>query len=379
LKSLELISQGENAFIEFKSSMISTDSLAKEMVAFLNSNGGHILIGVEDDARISGIDKSEKDWETWVANIARNHINPPLSNYKFTYEVIEDKTIILINLDKGRSKPYQTNKNHFLVRVGSTNRVASQAELLRLYQESGVFHYDAVALDKTKFSNIDLNKVSRYFDLFDINFSEENQPNVLKNIDVMDDTGSHLTVAGNLIFGLNPQKYLHEASITFARFKGTEITSELIDKKVIEGTLDVQVDLCLSTIKANLLYSSEIIGTKALDTHKNISDKVLREIIVNACVHRDYSILGSRIRVLMFDNRIEVRSPGRLPNTVNIEKIKHGVSYARNPIIVKFMENLRYIDKMGRGIPMVIKEVLSRKQQINFEEFGEEFIVTISI
>ena len=110
---------------------------------------------------------------------------------------------------------------------------------------------------------------------------------------------------------------------------------------------------------------------------QSYDDKVFREILVNACVHRNYSIIGSRIRVFVFDDRVEIISPGRLPNTVTTEKIKSGVSYAVNPVIVKFMENMRYIDKLGRGIPMVYNEAKKINKKVTFEEIGEEFKVVL--
>lgn len=105
---------------------------------------------------------------------------------------------------------------------------------------------------------------------------------------------------------------------------------------------------------------------------------MLREALVNALVHRNYSIIGSKIRVLMFENRIEFHSPGKLPNTVTIDKMKIGVSYSRNPFLVKYMENLRYIDQLGRGIPMIIKNMhnLGAKEP-ELKEIGEEFVLTI--
>jgi ATP-dependent DNA helicase RecG len=107
--------------------------------------------------------------------------------------------------------------------------------------------------------------------------------------------------------------------------------------------------------------------------------KVFRELIVNACLHRNYAIIGSRIRLFMFTDRIEFISPGRLPNTVTIDKLKAGVSYASNPILVKFMENLRYIDRLGRGLPMVYQEIRKLGQEVIFKEVGEEFRVVVPI
>lgn len=107
---------------------------------------------------------------------------------------------------------------------------------------------------------------------------------------------------------------------------------------------------------------------------------VLREAIVNCLVHRNYSIYGSKIRIFMYEDRIEFRSPGRLPNTVTVDKMKIGVSFARNPFLVKYMENMRYIDQLGRGIPMIIKNMkaLTNKEP-KLMEIGEEFILTIYI
>ena len=151
----------------------------------------------------------------------------------------------------------------------------------------------------------------------------------------------------------------------------------MIDKQVISGNLDIQVDTTLAILKNNLMQPSVIKAGKTVDKNFQYPEKVFRELLVNACVHRDYSITGSRIRVFMFDNRIEFISPGRLPNTVSIEKLKMGVSYARNPVILKFMENLRYIDKLGRGLPMVYNTARYHHKKVTFEEFGEEFRVVL--
>ena len=100
---------------------------------------------------------------------------------------------------------------------------------------------------------------------------------------------------------------------------------------------------------------------------------------MNACIHRNYSISGSRIRVFLFDDRLEVHSPGRLPNTITIEKLSAGVSFAVNPVILKFMENLRYVDKLGRGLPLVWNEARKLGKQVSFSEIGEEFVVSLGI
>jgi len=374
---IQLMQGGENSSVEFKRADVKSDSLAKEMVALANTNGGIIFLGVDDNGTISGL-TGNKNFEEWTANVARNNVIPA-AQIQYNEIEIQNKKIGLLEIPKGKDKPYQTLNHQFLIRVGTTNRVTTQAELMRLFQQSGVFHYDAVSVDNTSIADLNLTKIDQYFNRYEIDFTRESETekqNLLKNSDILNETGT-ATIAGLLIFGINPQKHLHNAGISFAHFKGDEITGDLIDKQNIDSTLDYQVDTTLSVIKNNLLHPSSVIGTKRVDSRFMYSDKVFRELLVNACVHRNYAISGSRIRVFLFDSRIEFISPGKLPNTVTIEKLKAGVSYAVNPVIVKFMENLRYIDKLGRGIPMVCKEVEKSNKEITFKELGEEFKVTL--
>lgn len=372
----DLLRQGENSSIEFKETLVGPEAMAKEIVAFANTQGGVLVIGVTDNGVVVGT--HEDNVEEYFSNIARNNIIPAI-DVQVEKLVLDDKGIVVVSVPKGKDKPYQTLNHQFLVRVGSTNRVATQPELMRLFQQSGVFHYDAIGLENSSIKNINLNKIAEYFDNYQLDFAQEEYPeNLLKNTDILTDD-LQLSVAGSLVFALNPQKFMPDACISFAHFAGDEITEDLIDKQTVTGTLDYQIDTTLAIIKNNIKRPSVIKGGKTVSTKFNYSDKVFRELIVNACVHRNYAISGSRIRVLMFSNRIEIISPGRLPNTVTIEKLSYGVSYSINPIIVKFMENLRYIDKLGRGLPMVCKIAKDNHKKIRFEELGEEFKVTLEL
>ncbi len=372
-----LLAQGENHAVEFKSAQVHPDSLAREMVAFANSAGGVVLLGVEDSGEISGL-PAGKDYEEWVMNIARENVIPAIevtANYLSSAE----QRVLQVTIPKGQDKPYQTAKYQFLVRVGSTNRVATQAELMRLFQQSGVFHYDLQGVDSTSIRDLNYTKLDEYFSDYQIDFrneEREEQERILFNTDILDDSG-RVTVGGLMMFGINPQRHLLNASISFAQFVGNALDETLLDKQVIGGTLDIQVDTALAIIMNHISRPSQIEGAKTVDAVFQYPEKVFRELLVNACVHRDYSIHGSRIRIFLFDDRIEFISPGRLPNTVSIEKLKLGVSYARNPVIVKFMENLRYIDKLGRGLPMVYRVGAEGNKQVVFEEIGEEFRVVL--
>ena len=372
----DLIRQGENSAIEFKSQGVHPESIAKELVALSNAQGGVLLIGVEDNREITGVNDADK-FEEFIANIARTNIVPAIE-VDISIIAYSGCNIVIVDVKKGRERPYQTNKNQFLIRVGSTNRAVTQGELMRLFQQSGVFHYDVTAVSGTALKDLNLSKLDQYFLQYDFDLSnEEDKSRTLANVDIMTEDGE-VTVAGLLMFGINPQRWLHFAEISFAHFSGEEVGSELIDKQVISGTVDFQVDNAQAVIRNNLLTASNLEGTKRVD-QEYYPEKVFRELLVNAVVHRNYSISGSRIRIQQFDDRIEFISPGRLPNTVTIEKLCLGVSYAVNPVILKFMENQRYIDKLGRGLPMVYNSAKQQGKKVVFEESGEEFKVILPL
>lgn len=372
-----LLSQGENSSIEFKLQEAHPDAIAKEIVAFANTRGGTILLGIDDTGAVIGIDDS-RHWEEWIANITRQNIVPAI-NVEYIEIQVEGKRIGLIEVPKGPDKPYQTSKNFYYTRIGSTSRAATQGELMRMFQQAGMFHYDQIPVEKTSIKDLNLTRVSSYFQRYNIDINEEETlETLLMNTDILTPEGN-TTVAGLLVFGIHPQKYLMNASISYAHFTGTDESGDLIDRQVIEGTLDFQIDTALSVILHNIKEPSIIEKAKRSSTAKTYPEKVFRELLVNACIHRNYAISGSRIRIRQFADRMEFISPGRLPNTVTIEKLKNGVSYAVNPVILKFMENLRYIDKLGRGIPLVCLEAKKLGLTPSFEETGEEFQVTLPL
>lgn len=242
-------------------------------------------------------------------------------------------------------------------------------------------YFDQIPVARTTFNDLNTSALDQYFAPYDIQFSQESDSErrqLLINTDILAESGE-LTVGGLLMFGINPSRYLPQAAIMFAHFDGLEPAAELIDRQEIIGTLPYQVDTAVAVVKNNLRRPSTIIGTKRVDTTQLPPDKVLRELVVNACVHRNYSIKGARIRLFIYDDRIECISPGLLPNTVTIEKLRAGVSYASNPILLKFMDNLRYIDRLGRGFPMIIREMEKLGVAVEVMEWGEELRVVIPL
>lgn len=377
---LEIISNGESSYIEFKEEAVKAKDLGEEFIAFSNSEGGTVIIGVSDDGEIKGI--SDEKIEERIMNICRNNCIP---NIIPIYELIniDDKKIAVVTIPKGLNKPYYTTDHKYYIRVGTTKRIASREELLRLFEANGSLHFDISPVINTSIKDLNIDIIRDYFfkyntfDLYEENTKSTER--ILINADILKEySGKNVcSVGGLLIFGKIPQNVLPQNGVSFAHFNGNEITDELLDKKILIGRIQDIAEQLMVVLKNNI-KSPSVIKELKRDEKEEYPLLVLREAIINSLVHRNYSVIGSKIRIFMFDDRIEFRSPGKLPNTVTIEKMKIGVSYARNPFLVKYMENMRYIDQLGRGIPMIFKTMkdLGAKEP-ELKEIGEEFILTI--
>ena len=371
----ELIQQGESSAVEFKTADVRSESLAKELVAFANNLGGRILVGVDDSGNVIGAKRL--GFEEWVMNIARNNVVPSIVAQVIEH-CLDGNVVYEVVVPKGLHKPYQTLDGKYLLRVGSTNRQATKEELSRLFQQAGLVHFDIAPLANLKEQDLNQVTLERYWDTYySINWarlSENERTRVLINSDILT-PDCEVTVGGALLFASNPQKALPHASVVFAVFAGCDKTCDLVDKKEITGPINEQVDNALGLVKLYLKRSSKVEGAFRVDDVL-IPEKVLREALVNALVHRDYSIQNQKTSVYMFADRVEITNPGSLPNTLTVEKLRYGHSAPRNMFLLKFMDNYRYIDGLGRGIPTM---VAAMGERICFEEVGAAFRVTISL
>ncbi|MEL0222466.1 MAG: RNA-binding domain-containing protein [Deltaproteobacteria bacterium] len=366
----QLIEQGENSAVEFKSSEVRPESLAKEIVAFANSSGGTILIGVEDSGKITGVDQHQT--ETWVANIVRNNVIPAIAPQITEWE-LSQKKVLAIEVSRGLDKPYQTLDGKFWIRVGSTNRMATKEELSRLFQQAGLVHFDIAPLEQTSITDLDDRKLQEYwFTYYSINYLEleqEEQKRLLRNADILGllEGEETVTVGGMLLFGKDPQRRIPQSFITFAVFDGLLLTDELLDKQNIGGTLPELIQQTHAKTRTFVPKPSTLSGMQRVEVPM-IPDKVIREALVNAVCHRDYSISNRRITVYVFRDRLEISSPGRLPNTLNLEKILTGNSAPRNQFLLNYLDNMKYIVGLGRGVPMIARET---KGNFLYSEEGE--------
>ena len=384
IEILEMIVNGENSGVEFKEESFSTIDLAEEIVAFSNFKGGTILIGVSDEGSILGVKR--KDLEEWVMNICRDVVKPAIIPYYEQTKMDEGQMVAVAKIDQGVSKPYyveREGRKKYLIRVGSTKREATREELGRLFQETGIVHYDSTPIFGSSIDDLDRLLLKEYFLTkrgLDIEQMKGRINHLLINTELMVRREEKIfpTAAGILLFGKIPQKFLPQSGITAVKFKGKEMDYGMQDRKEVEGTLPAQVENAISFVQLNTKVSSTIEGIKRKDSPE-YPVSVIREAIVNAVVHRNYSIAGSRVRLFIFDDRLEIRSPGKLPNAVNIDRIKVGCSSFRNPVLVGFMQHYGYVEKIGLGIPLkIIKGMVEHNGKMpKFQEIDEEFRVTL--
>ncbi len=376
-KLQQLISNGETLHTEFKSARVHSDGLAAAIVSFLNTAGGVLLLGVEDDQTVTGIDNIDTASQR-VEQILANNITPRATTYIEAVEYAE-RTLLKITIPQGLDRPYQTQKGQCFVRVNAGKRLASREEIRRMYLAVRAFYYDESTVLNTQLSDINSQAFDTFLNLaygypIDDSRTGAERSRLLNNLKAMQ--GDELTVAGLLFFGKQPQNHLPTARIDFAHFAGSSAGEVILDHKTLNGCLSEQLEKIEQLLRIHLSNNGIIRDFKP-ETRYEMPLEMLREAIVNALVHRDYS-LSAPIRVLMFTDRIEIHSPGSLPNGVTVENIRAGIHVERNPIILSLMAKLGLMTRLGTGILRILR--LAEEAQLpppDLIENDSEFVVTL--
>ncbi len=372
LELIDVIKAGENSTVEFKQGTIHQESFSQEIVAFANTEGGTIIFGIEDNSdKIIGLSKSQSDEiDKKVANITNDLIKPYLQIITNT-ALIDEKLLLIIMVPKGSNKPYNA-RGAIFVRQGTTKRLLSDKdEILRLYQNSGNLYADEMLVDNTSAEDINLDKVKNYLKAQRKEVKDIDE-RLLVNLGVL--KNNKLTLGGLLFFGKRPQQYKPVFLIKAVSFFGNSIGGKEYRESIdIEGTIPELFDSGIRFLKNNLKHTQQ--GQNFNSTGiLEISQIAIEELLQNALIHRDY-LKNAPIRLLIFDNRIEIISPGKLPNNLTIEKIKLGNAIARNNLLVSYCSKIMVYRGLGSGITRAFEEQ-ANIELINDVE-GEQFIVII--
>lgn len=365
---------GEDSTRQFKVKLNNPAHVAIEMCAMSNSSGGTIYVGVKDDCTIEGLSSEEvRKYNSWIADAASQLIRPAIYPLTQTVE-IDGKLLLLVEVSEGASRPYQDNKGAFWVKSGSDKRVASPQELMRLFQQNAQLTLDEMTTS-ADISEIDQTKFHTFFEQTKgIEFTSVGLKleNVLSNMNLARD--GKLTLGGLLLFGKDVQEIKPFCMIRAICFYGNEISdNSFIDKRDCSGTLDEQFRLGMLFLKNNLSFiqvepSFNSPGTLEID------ERALEEAVVNAILHRDYS-KNAVIRLFIFKNRVEIISPGSLPNHLTVENIKNGNSVMRNPLLASYGTKVLPYSGIGSGIPRILKNHPD-SEFVNDKE-GEQFTIIL--
>ncbi len=355
LELIERISNGEDSYTQFKQEAIASRDLAKELVAFSNAEGGIIIFGVNKLGDILGLTTDELEYiGQLVGNCANENVKPPI--HPLTENIsISGKKLIVATIPKGVNKPYATSSGEYYTKSSSDKKKISQEELRRLFAESKNLFADEEVIERSGISDLNSEQFFRFYEeKYHVSFNEEELDlhRVLENLNLMQE--GHLTQAGNLLFGKHPQKFTPMFKVQCVHFDGNEISGNTFkSKKDFEGTLTRLFEQTMDFLTSSLETLQDESGFNTLGKLE-IPVEALTELVVNTLVHRDYHI-NSSVKVFIFDNRVEMVSPGKLPNSLNVDKIKNGISIARNPIINSLSQYLLPYSGLGTGISRALK------------------------
>lgn len=375
LELRELIQKGEGHHLEFKLEEENNEDFAKTIAAFANTDGGKILVGIADDGSLNGINDIDALMKR-LDDIAINRCEPPITILQESL-IVDGNKFVIVSIPKGSQRPYDVGGRTY-IRSSNRIRIASREEKQRLFQSSESIYYDEIPVNRAKFSDFDMNSFRQFLDeyLLTKTTDEQELEHYAKNFHLLDKTKTP-TVSGILFFGKNPQNFITQARIICAAISGKDIAEEPSDRKEISSTIPKMILDCESFLKIHLTQKHEIKGFEK-ETKEEIPFTALREAIVNAIAHRDYTI-NQAIRVFIFTDRVEIRSPGILPNTVTVDSMKIGGSHVlRNPTIYNMLIKYKMVTDLGSGVRRIIKLVKeNNSKDVLLEPTPSEFILTI--
>lgn len=377
---LEIAACGETSKVQFKKLLDNQASVAAEMVAMSNSKGGQILFGIKDKTgEICGLEYSQiQEIGNKLASIATELVKPQIFINTETVSINingETKRVLVVSIEEGIAKPYKDQQGIIWIKQGGDKRkLTDNNEQIRLFQQSGLIYVDEMIVPNTAFSDLDKEKIASYLSKIDgeEHSTEDITEQICKNLNILKD--NRLTLGGLLFFAKKPQNFRPAFCVKAVSFWGNDIAgTEYRDSQDITGTIPKIFDETIDFFKRNLHHTQQgqdFNSTGILE----ISEIALQELIQNALTHRDYS-KNSPVRVLIFDDRIEIISPGCLPNSLTIENIKMGNAVVRNNLVVSYASKLMAYRGLGSGIARAIK----KQPNIQFEndKDGEQFRVVI--
>lgn len=388
-----LISQGEGAKLEFKRDDIRPEQMAKEIVAFANMNGGVILVGVDDDGSICGVQKN--NLQEWLMDTVIDRYVEPFILPDYDELSADGKKVAVITIPQGVAKPYVVTHNErqdIYVRYGNTCQIAKREQIARLFDSGGLLSAEKFPVHGSTLADLDQRRYEEY--CYKILGYERNAGDINELLrsfgfirdDVEPPCCSYLAYA---LFAKTPQYRLPQAGIRLTVYEGVEKDYHTTFDQIYNNPLSPYIgdiaragnpiELPLHEYIALKQYVSreKLVGT-VRQREWDYPPESIRELIINALIHRDWT-KQDYVRVVVYKDRLEISSPGGLPNGMTVAKIKNGVVVQRNPIIARVFRDYGYLEQQGMGIRRkVIPLMLEHNgREPDFEAADDFFKVTL--
>ena len=372
--SLLLMPEGKG--IEFKENTRSKDKILATVISFANTSGGKIMIGIEDKTKkIVGVSDPYLEEEK-LSTMLSDSVTPTLL---FNVEILPWRGTYILIIDV----PMSSHKPHYIrskgietstyIRVGSTNRVADSFMVESIRRSLISKSFDEDICFGCSCDDLDISSIAQAFEPI----RKTTERDLLSlGIKIKDRETARPSVGGILCFGKAKEAYFPDAWIQAGCFQGTN-KNIILDSLDIKTHLSISVEQALNFIRKHIkvgLDIQEIAHTERWEIPK----KALREAILNAVIHTDYSLRGAPLRVAIFDDRVEIDNPGLIPSGLTLDDIKGGLSKIRNRVISRIFRELKQSEQWGSGIRRIIDTCLGVGLQApNFEEIGDRFRVIL--
>lgn len=380
---LQWLMEGEGPLVEFKREF--TTELVRDLVAFANGSGGVILIGVDDDASLVGVSEEPRRVEERIMGLCAQVIRPPLMP-SVTTLAVQNVRVMLVTVPRGLQKPY-TAQGVCYVRAGSTSRRALPEELRRLALNGAYSDFERLPVEGTTAEDLDLVKIAAHIErrapgAITVNGLLWSDVAVNQGWARRENGGIVPTVAGLLLFGKNPQRLRPHWGVGAVRLSGTDLAAPMVDRADLEGNLADLLEATVDFVRRNMRVAGVFQAEGDPLTRVDLPEypmAAVREAVVNALVHRDYSRPG-RTAVRIYEDRLEVWNPGGLLPDLNLEELVQtgGQSVARNPILARTLREWGKMEEIGRGLLRIRRELQQLgAEEPRFESEPEWFQVTL--
>ena len=359
----EVLAMNEKQIFDRKSILIRPADLSDTLCAFANADGGTVAIGISDkNRRIEGVDNYQGQLND-ILRVPIDFCNPTVPVTTEMVDCVNSKGkpdhVLLMHIEA--SPQFHANQaDEAFVRVGDKNKKLDFNDRLTLMYAKGVRYYEDEPVADATIDDLDLDFVGEYCKRIGYAKSPEEYVRENKKFVTMKDGKEQVSVAAILLFGKNPQLFFPRAYIRFIRYDGTEALvgkdMNVIKDKIFEGRILEQVEQAVEFIKIQMKEKTYLGHDGIFVTDEEYNEFIRTEIVVNAATHRDYGIKGTDIQIKMFDDRLEVDSPGTFAGMVKKENIRY-THFSRNPKIAAFLKDYGYVKEYGEGVDRMCREL----------------------